>query len=57
MMRTAIKKVRSAPDKETAEKEYRATVSILDHMARKKIIHKNKAANIKSKLFKSVQAE
>jgi small subunit ribosomal protein S20 len=56
MMKTAIKKVRTAPDKETAEKELRTTSSILDRMARQNIIHKNKAANIKSKLSKSVQA-
>lgn len=54
-MRTAIKKVRSATDKETALKEYKQTVSILDSLAVRGIIHKNKAANLKSKLYKTVQ--
>ncbi len=53
-MKTAIKKVKNAPDKETAVVELKRTVSILDKMAVKRIIHKNKAANIKSKLTKSV---
>lgn len=56
LMKTAIKKVRNAPDKETAEKELFKTVSILDRMVGQNIIHKNKAANLKSKLSKSVQA-
>ena len=54
-MRTAIKNVRNAADKETALNEYKKTVSILDSMAVKGIIHKNKAANLKSKLHKHIQ--
>jgi small subunit ribosomal protein S20 len=56
-MKTAIKKVKSAKDKESAEKELNSTISILDRMAAKKLIHKNKAANIKSKLTKSVNGQ
>ena len=56
-MKTAIKKVKAAPDKETASVELRKTVSILDKMTVKGIIHKNKAANIKSKLTKYVNAK
>ena len=55
-MRTAIKKVKNASDKETATVELKKTISILDHMAVKGIIHKNKAANLKSQLTKSVNA-
>lgn len=55
-MKTAIKKVRSAADKETAQKELLYAVSTLDRMAGKGIIHKNKAANLKSKLTKNVTA-
>ena len=55
-MKTAIKKVRNAPDKKTAEAELTNTISVLDQMAVSGIIHKNKAANLKSKLTKSVQA-
>ena len=55
-MKTAIKKVKNAPDKETASTELKNTISILDRMSGRGIIHKNKAANIKSKLTKRVNA-
>ncbi len=53
-LKTAIKKVRSADDKETARKQLIETTGILDRMARKGLIHKNKAANLKSKLTRAV---
>ncbi len=53
-MRTAIKKIRNAPDKESAVKELSSTLSVIDSMVNKGIIHKNKAANLKSKLSKHV---
>jgi small subunit ribosomal protein S20 len=56
MMKTAIKKVRTAGDKETAASALKDTISILDSMAVKGIIHKNKAANLKSRLTKKVSA-
>ena len=56
-MKTAIKKVQNAPDKKTATEELKKTVSILDRMAVKGLIHKNKAANLKSKLTKEVSAK
>lgn len=55
-MKTMIKKVRSAKDKTTAEKVLKETVSLLDKLAGKKVIHPNKAANQKSKLTKLVNA-
>ncbi len=55
-MKTAIKKVKSASDKETASTELKNTISILDKMAIKGIIHRNKAAHIKSKLTRHVNA-
>lgn len=55
-MRTAIKKVLASTDKESAQKELINTVSLLDKLASKRIIHKNKAANKKSKLTKFVNA-
>ncbi|MFH1943756.1 MAG: 30S ribosomal protein S20 [bacterium] len=55
-MKTAIKKVKNASDKETAAAELKKTVSILDRMSIKGIIHKNKAANLKSKLMRHVNA-
>ncbi|HDQ44043.1 MAG TPA: 30S ribosomal protein S20 [bacterium] len=53
-MKTAIKKVREAADTETGQQELKNTASILDRMAAKGIIHKNKAANLKSKLARAV---
>jgi len=53
-MRTAIKKVRSAKSKASGETELKKTVKLLDQLAAKGIIHKNKAANQKSALTKLV---
>lgn len=50
LMKTAIKNVLAEESKETAEKELSKTVSILDKLVSKGIIHKNKAANQKSRL-------
>jgi len=55
-LRTAIKNVLSASDLETAKKELRNTVSLLDKMVVKGIIHKNKAANQKSRLARYVNS-
>lgn len=52
--RTWIKKVRLSEDKTEAEKIMRETFSKLDKLVKKNIIHKNKAANVKSKLAKHV---
>lgn len=53
-MRTAIKRVRSAKDKDTAVTELKKTAKLLDRLAAKGVIHKNKAANDKSKLTRFV---
>ena len=50
MLKTHIKKVRSAETKEQGESLFRETTSLLDKMVNKGIIHRNKAANQKSKL-------
>lgn len=55
-MRTAIKKVRTATDKSVAATELRKTVKLLDQLAAKGVIHKNNAANQKSRLTKLVGA-
>ncbi len=49
-LRTQVKKVRSATTREEAEVLYKKVSSLLDKLANKNIIHKNKAANQKSKL-------
>jgi len=56
MMKTSIKNVSSSKKKEEAEEHLRTTVSILDKLAAKRIIHKNKAANKKSKLVRLVNS-
>jgi len=48
--RNAIKELRDETDKDEAAKSYPKVVSMIDRLAKKNIIHKNKAANLKSKL-------
>lgn len=50
MTRSAIKKLRNEKDKETATKKLPEVVSMIDRLAKRHIIHKNKASNLKSKL-------
>lgn len=53
-MKTLLKKVRGEKDKAKAELALKETVSLLDKLAGKRIIHPNKAANQKAKLTKAV---
>jgi len=48
--RNAVKKLRNTKDKKAAEEMFPKVVSMLGKLAKTNIIHKNKAANIKSKL-------
>ena len=52
--RSAMKVLRSAEDKKTAQEQLPKVISLLDKLAKKNIIHKNKASNLKSKLTKHV---
>lgn len=52
--RTYIKKLRGTQDKAEAQELYKTVVSMIDKLAKKNIIHRNKAANNKSKLAKHV---
>lgn len=52
--RTVIKAIRTATDKKAAEEQLPKIASMLDKLAKKNVIHKNKAANIKSKLAKHI---
>ena len=54
--RSAIKKLRELTDKKEAETMFPSVASMLDRLAKKNIIHSNKAANIKSGLAKHVAA-
>ena len=53
-VRTKIKKLKSLEDKEDAQELLNDVKGDLDRLAAKGIIHKNKAANRKSKLEKHV---
>ena len=49
-MRNAVRKLRATTDKDEAVKMYPAIQKMLDKLAKTNIIHKNKAANLKSSL-------
>ena len=53
-MKTLIKNVRSAKEKDKAAAALKVAVKALDQLASKGVIHKNKAANQKSSLTKFV---
>ena len=55
-MRTALQKVRQAPDKASAETALQAAISMVDRTTSKGTIHKNAAARYKSRLSRLVQA-
>ncbi|MBO0343550.1 MAG: 30S ribosomal protein S20 [Bacteroidota bacterium] len=53
-VRNAIKKLRNEEDKKAAEALLPTVVGMIDKLAKKNIIHNNKAANLKSKLMTKV---
>ena len=53
--RNAIRDIRAADEKVASEK-LPSVISMIDKLAKRGIIHKNKAANLKSKLAKKVVA-
>ena len=54
--RNAIKKLRNTDNKEEAMAQLPAVSSMLDKLAKRHIIHKNKAANLKSSLSHHVNS-
>ena len=52
--RNAVKALRQTTDKEAATSLLPKVASMLDKLAKRNIIHKNKAGNLKSKLSKYV---
>lgn len=54
--RTFIKRLTTATDKSQAEELLKQVIGMVDKLAKKNIIHKNKAGNIKSNLTKHVAA-
>ena len=58
-LRTAVKKVQKAivaGDKVAAQKIYQESMGVIDRIADKRIIHKNKASRHKSRLAAQVKA-
>ena len=53
---TAIKKVLNEKKKDLADKKLNDAVKLIDKVASKGIIHKNKAANKKSNLYKHINS-
>ncbi len=54
--RNAVKKLRDSDNKKDASALLPKVVAMLDKLAKKNVIHKNKASNLKSKLTKKVNA-
>lgn len=52
--RNAIRDLKAITDKSGATKELPSVESMIDKLAKRGVIHKNKAANLKSKLAKKV---
>jgi len=52
--RNAIKSIRTATDKSEAAAKLGAVIAMIDKLAKKNIIHDNKASNLKSKLTRHV---
>lgn len=55
-MRNAMKVFKLDETKKTAAEKLPKLIAMVDKLAKKNIIHKNKAANLKSKLTKKVNA-
>ena len=55
-MRNAVRKLRAMTNKDEASKLYPSVQKMLDKLAKTNIIHKNKAANLKSSLTKHIAA-
>jgi small subunit ribosomal protein S20 len=55
-MRNAVKELRNDEVKKSASEKLPKVIAMVDKLAKKSVIHKNKAANLKSKLTKKVNA-
>ncbi len=56
-LRTALKKVRQAETPEAAAEAFRAATALLDRAAARRLIHPNKAARTKSRLWRVVEGK
>ena len=55
-MRNALREIRAIEDKNEASQKLSAMTSMIDKLAKRGMIHKNKAANLKSGLMKKINA-
>ncbi|MBQ9474360.1 MAG: 30S ribosomal protein S20 [Bacteroidales bacterium] len=55
-MRNALRDFRALEDKAVATEKLPKMLSTIDKLAKRSVIHKNKASNLKSQLMKKVQA-
>ena len=55
-MRNALRDIRAIEDKNEAQQKLSAMTAMIDKLAKKGMIHKNKAANLKSGLVKKINA-
>ena len=53
-VRNAVKKFRALTDQKEAAEQMPKLYAMIDKLAKKKIIHKNKAGNLKSKITKHI---
>ncbi len=54
--RNAIRDIKAVTDKAAAGNDLPEVISMIDKLAKRGVIHKNKASNLKSKLTKRVNA-
>jgi len=54
--RNAIRNLLASTDKATAQENLGKVISMIDKLAKRNVIHKNKASNIKSGIVKRVAA-
>ncbi len=52
--RNAVRKLRATSEKQAALESLPRVISLVDRLAKRSVIHKNKAANLKSGLMKHV---
>jgi small subunit ribosomal protein S20 len=55
-VRNAVKILRATTEKEEVAKNLPGVISNLDKLAKKSVVHKNKAANLKSKMMKKANS-
>ena len=55
-MRNALRDIRAIEDKNVATQKLSDMTSMIDKLAKRGMIHKNKAANLKSGLMKKINA-